>query len=83
MCAAPVAAPVVEKTEFTLKLVKYDDKSKIKVIKEVRAITGLGLKEAKELVEKAPANIKGELTKKEAEELAAKLKEAGGEIELV
>lgn len=58
--AAPAeeAPPVVEKTHFTVKLDKYDAASKIKLIKEVRAITGLGLKEAKELVEGAPKEIK-------------------------
>jgi large subunit ribosomal protein L7/L12 len=58
--AAPAeeAAPVVEKTSFTVKLDKFDAASKIKLIKEVRAITGLGLKEAKELVEGAPKEIK-------------------------
>ncbi|KAF0760646.1 hypothetical protein AaE_003526, partial [Aphanomyces astaci] len=68
------AAPVEEekkeeKTAFDVKLVSYDAKNKIKVIKEVRAITGLGLKEAKELVESVPAVLKKELKKAEAEEL--------------
>jgi hypothetical protein len=55
---AAEAAPVVEKTVFTVKLDKYDAAAKIKLIKEVRAITGLGLKEAKEMVERAPKIIK-------------------------
>ncbi|ETV80817.1 ribosomal protein L7/L12 [Aphanomyces astaci] len=81
------AAPVEEekkeeKTAFDVKLVSYDAKNKIKVIKEVRAITGLGLKEAKELVESVPAVLKKELKKAEAEELLAKITEMGGVGEL-
>ncbi|KAA0147095.1 hypothetical protein FNF27_01431 [Cafeteria roenbergensis] len=79
---AEEAAPVVEKTAFDVMLKGYDAKAKIKVIKEVRAITGLGLKEAKELVESAPAAIKKDIKKEEAEELMAKLKEIGAEIEI-
>lgn len=77
------AAPVVVKTAFDLKLVGFDAKSKIKVIKEVRAIADLGLKEAKELVEGAPKIIRKGLKQEEAEELKAKLIEAGAEIEIV
>ena len=77
--AAPAAE---EKTDFTVKLSGFDAASKIKVIKEVRAITDLGLKEAKELVEGAPAVIKEGLSKEDAEELKAKLEAAGGQIAL-
>jgi large subunit ribosomal protein L7/L12 len=72
-----------EKTSFDLKLESYDEKAKIKVIKEVRAIAGLGLKEAKELVEGAPKVIKKDLKKEQAEELKAKLEEAGAKVEIV
>jgi len=80
--AAEEAPVVEEKTSFDVMLKGFDAKSKIKVIKEVRVITGLGLKEAKELVESAPAAIKKDIKKEEAEELMAKLKEIGAEIEL-
>lgn len=82
--AAPAAeAPKVEeKTEFDVKLASFDPAAKIKVIKEVRAITELGLKEAKELVEKAPIVIKSGMKKEEAEALKLKLEAAGGKIEL-
>ena len=77
------AAPAKEeKTEFTLKLEGFDAASKIKVIKEVRGIVDLGLKEAKELVEKAPAVLKENLSKEEAEELKTKLEAAGAKIVL-
>ena len=81
---APTAAagqPVEEKTEFTIFLAAAGDK-KINVIKEVRAITGLGLKEAKDLVEAAPKQIKTSVPKKEAEEAKKKLEAAGAKIEL-
>lgn len=74
---------VVEKTVFELKLTGYDAKAKIKVIKEVRAITGAGLKEAKELVEGAPTVIKKDIKKEEAEELKVKLEALGATIEIV
>lgn len=77
--AAEVEEKKEEQTEFDVKLQKVDPAGKIKVIKEVRAATGLGLKEAKELVEGAPCVIKKALPKAEAEELASKLKEVGGE----
>lgn len=77
------AAPVEEQTAFDLKLEGFDAKSKIKVIKEVRAIAGLGLKDAKEMVESAPTTIKKGLKKEEAEELKAKLEEIGATIEIV
>ncbi len=82
--AAPAAAPaeaVEEKTEFTVFLASFGDK-KINVIKEVRAITGLGLKEAKDLVEAAPKDVKAGLSKKDAEEAKKKLEAAGAKIEL-
>ncbi len=75
------AAPAEEKTEFTVVLASAGDK-KINVIKEVRAITGLGLKEAKELVEGAPKDVKADVPKAEAEELKKKLEEAGATVEL-
>ena len=70
-----------EKSEFSLFLAAAGDK-KINVIKEVRAITGLGLKEAKDLVEAAPKEIKGGVAKKEAEEFKKKLEAAGAKVEL-
>lgn len=79
--AAAAAAEVEEKTEFDVILTAFGD-NKIGVIKEVRAITGLGLKEAKDLVEGAPKAIKEGVTKAEAEELQKKLKEAGASVEL-
>ena len=88
MAAAPVAAaveeaPVVEEREFwDVKLTGFDDKAKIKVIKEVRAITGLGLKEAKEVVEGVPSVIKKEVSKDEANDLIAKLSDLGAQAEL-
>ena len=80
--AAGAAAPAAEeKSEFSLFLSAAGDK-KINVIKEVRAITGLGLKEAKDLVEGAPKEIKGGVAKKEAEEFKKKLEAAGAKVEL-
>ena len=79
--AAGAAAPAEEKSEFVLFLSSAGDK-KINVIKEVRAITGLGLKEAKDLVEAAPKEIKKGVPKKEAEEAKKKLEAAGAKIEL-
>ena len=78
---APPTAPAEEKDEFTIVLVAAGDK-KINVIKEVRAITSLGLKEAKDLVEGAPKEIKKDVNKKEAEEIKKKLEAAGAKIEL-
>ncbi len=77
--AAAAAAPAEEKTEFTVVLASAGDK-KIEVIKEVRAITGLGLKEAKDLVEGAPQNVKENISKQEAEEIKKKLEEAGASV---
>ena len=88
--AAPVAAAAAggaaapageEKSEFTIFLAAAGDK-KINVIKEVRAITGLGLKEAKDLVEAAPKEIKAGVAKKEADEFKKKLEAAGAKVEL-
>ena len=79
--AAPAAAGGEEKTEFTVVLAAAGDK-KINVIKAVREATGLGLKEAKELVDGAPAPIKENVAKAEAEELKKKLEEAGATVEL-
>ena len=86
--AAAAAAPGVEgggaaaeKDSFNVELTSFGDK-KINVIKEVRAMTGLGLKEAKDLVEGAPNTIKEDLTKDEAEKIKTKLEEAGATVEL-
>jgi large subunit ribosomal protein L7/L12 len=79
--AAAAAAPAEEKTEFTVVLAAAGDK-KIEVIKEVRAITGLGLKEAKDLVEGAPKAVKEGVNKDEAEKLKAQLEKAGAKVEL-
>ncbi len=75
------AAPVEEKTEFDVVLAAAGDK-KIEVIKEVRAITGLGLKEAKDLVEGAPKPLKEGVAKDEAEKIKAQLEKAGAKVEL-
>jgi len=75
------ATPVEEKDEFTVVLAAAGDK-KINVIKEVRAVTSLGLKEAKDLVEGAPKDLKAGVNKKEAEEIKAKLEAAGAKVEL-
>ncbi len=83
VAAAPgaAAAPVEEKTEFTVVLVD-GGAQKINVIKEVRAVTSLGLKEAKDLVEGAPKTVKEGLKKAEAEEIKKKLEAAGAKVEL-
>ena len=77
--AASVAAPVEEQTEFSVILAKVGDK-KIEVIKEVRAVTGLGLKEAKDLVDGAPKPVKEGVSKEEAETAKQQLEEAGGKV---
>ena len=79
--AAAAAAPVEEQTEFTVVLQAIGDK-KIEVIKEVRAITSLGLKEAKDLVEGAPKPVKEGVSKEEAEKIKAALEKAGAKVEL-
>ncbi len=83
VAAAPgaAAAAVEEKTEFTVFLTAAGEK-KIEVIKEVRALTGLGLKEAKDLVEGAPKPVKEGVTKDEAEKVKAQLEKAGAKVEL-
>ncbi len=78
---AAAAAPAEEKTEFTVVLAAAGDK-KIEVIKEVRAITGLGLKEAKDLVEGAPKPVKEGVAKDEADKIKAQLEKAGAKVEL-
>jgi len=79
--AAGAAKPAEEKTEFTLVLTNAGDK-KINVIKEVRAITGLGLKEAKDLVEGAPKTVKEGISKEDANKFVEQLKAAGATVEL-
>jgi large subunit ribosomal protein L7/L12 len=79
--AGAAAAPVEEKTEFTVVLAAAGDK-KIEVIKEVRALTGLGLKEAKDLVEGAPKPVKEGIAKDEAEKIKATLEKVGAKVEL-
>jgi len=79
--AGPAAAAAEEKTEFTVVLLEAGA-NKINVIKEVRAITGLGLKEAKDLVEAAPKEVKADLPKDEAEKLKKQLEGAGAKVEL-
>ena len=83
VAAAPAAAAAAgeEKSEFTVFLASFGEK-KINVIKEVRAITGLGLKEAKDLVEAAPKEVKAGVPKKDAEEFKKKLEAAGAKVEL-
>jgi|TARA_Y100001970_G_scaffold143700_1_gene176583 large subunit ribosomal protein L7/L12 len=86
VAAAPAAggagaAPAEEKSEFTVVLSSAGDK-KINVIKEIRGVTSLGLKEAKDLVEGAPKEVKSGVNKKEAEEIKAKLEAAGAKVEL-
>ena len=80
--AAPAAAAAEEKDEFNVVLASVDAAKKISVIKVVREITGLGLKEAKDLVEGAPKAVKENVAKAEAEELKKKITEAGGVVEL-
>ncbi len=79
--AGPAAAAAEEKTEFTVMLTAAGEK-KIEVIKEVRAITGLGLKEAKDLVEAAPKPVKEAVSKADAEKFKAQLEAAGAKVEL-
>ncbi|MDW8479960.1 MAG: 50S ribosomal protein L7/L12 [Xanthomonadales bacterium] len=79
--AAAAAAPVEEKTEFTVVLANAGA-NKVNVIKAVRAITGLGLKEAKDLVESAPATVKDGVSKADAEKFKKELEEAGAKVEI-
>ncbi|MDR2485971.1 MAG: 50S ribosomal protein L7/L12 [Treponema sp.] len=76
------AEPVEEKTEFTVILKAFDDSKKIAVIKEVRAVTGLGLKEAKDLVEGAPKPLKENVSKEEAAKIKDQVTAAGGTVEI-
>jgi large subunit ribosomal protein L7/L12 len=80
--AAPAAAAAEEKTEFTVVLKSFDDTKKIPVIKEVRAITGLGLKEAKDLVEAGNKTIKENVSKDDAAKIKKQLEAAGGVVEI-
>ena len=80
--AAAAAAPAEEKTEFDVILAGFDAAAKIAVIKEIRGITGLGLKEAKDLVEGAPKTIKEAVSKEEADKIKATLEEAGAKVEV-
>ena len=79
--AAPAAAAVEEKTEFDVVLLSAGDK-KIQVIKEVRAVTGLGLKEAKDLVEGAPKPVKEGVSKDEAKKIKEQIEAAGGQVDI-
>ena len=79
--AAAAAAPVEEKTEFTVVL-KSGGANKIGVIKVVREVTGLGLKDAKDLVDGAPKDVKAGINKAESDDIAKKLKDAGAEVEV-
>ena len=80
--AAAAAAPAEEKTEFDDILAGFDAAKKVAIIKEVRAITGLGLKEAKDLVEAAPKAVKEAAPKEEAEKIKAQLEAAGAKVEV-
>jgi large subunit ribosomal protein L7/L12 len=80
--AGPAAAAVEEKTEFTVVLKSFDDTKKIPVIKEVRAITGLGLKEAKDLVEAGNKTVKENVSKEDAAKIKGQLEAAGGVVEI-
>ena len=81
VAAAPAAAAAEEKTEFDVVLASFGD-NKVGVIKEVRAITGLGLKEAKDLVEAAPKALKEGATKEDADKIKAQLEAAGAKVEI-
>src|SRR5499427_3447202 len=80
--AAAAAAPVEEKTEFTVTLKEYPADKKVTVIKVIREITGLGLKEAKDLVEGAPSTVKEAVSKADSEAMKKKLEEAGAKVEI-
>jgi large subunit ribosomal protein L7/L12 len=79
---AAAAAPVEEQTEFNVILKAFDDSKKIAVIKEVRAVTGLGLKEAKDLVEGAPKTLKENVSKDEANKIKETITAAGGTVDI-
>jgi large subunit ribosomal protein L7/L12 len=80
--AAAAAAPAEEKTEFTVTLKEYPADKKVTVIKVIREITGLGLKEAKDLVEGAPSTVKEAVSKADSETMKKKLEEAGAKVEV-
>jgi large subunit ribosomal protein L7/L12 len=80
--AAAAAAPVEEKTEFTVTLKEYPPDKKVTVIKVIREITGLGLKEAKDLVEGAPSTVKEAVNKADSETMKKKLEDAGAKVEV-
>jgi large subunit ribosomal protein L7/L12 len=80
--AAAAAAPVEEQTEFTVTLKEYPADKKVTVIKVIREITGLGLKEAKDLVEGAPATVKEAVSKADVEVIKKKLEEVGAKVEV-
>jgi large subunit ribosomal protein L7/L12 len=80
--AAAAAAPVEEKTEFTVVLKEYPADKKVTVIKVVRELTGLGLKEAKDLVEAVPATVKDAVSKADSDTMKKKLEEAGAKVEI-
>ena len=80
--AAPAAAAAEEQTEFNVILKAFDDSKKIAVIKEVRAVTGLGLKEAKDLVEGAPKPLKEGISKEDAAKIKEQIAAAGGTVEI-
>jgi large subunit ribosomal protein L7/L12 len=80
--AAAAAAPVEEKTEFTVTLKEYPADKKVTVIKVVRELTGLGLKEAKDLVEAVPSTVKDGVNKADSETMKKKLEEAGAKVEI-
>ena len=80
--AAAAAAPVEEKTEFTVTLKEYPADKKVTVIKVVRELTGLGLKEAKDLVEAVPSTVKEGVNKADSETMKKKLEEAGAKVEI-
>jgi large subunit ribosomal protein L7/L12 len=82
MASSDGPAAAAEKTEFTVVL-KSGGASKLNVVKVVKDLTGLGLKEAKEMVDSAPKNIKENISKPEADDIAAKLKEAGADVEII
>ena len=80
--AAAAAAPAEEKTEFTVTLKEYPADKKVTVIKVIRELTGLGLKEAKDLVEGAPKEVKADVSKDEAAKIKKQLEDAGAKVEL-
>jgi large subunit ribosomal protein L7/L12 len=82
VAAGPAAAAAEEKTEFNVILKAFEDSKKIAVIKEVRAVTGLGLKEAKDLVEGAPKPLKENVSKEEAAKIKEQVTAAGGTVEI-